>query len=321
MLLTTIMVINIFTVIPVEAADTKKDSAYKAYYELIQKLNKGDKLSDGFDRFKLIYVDKDDIPELLAVNTPSDTFDNNGTYRYELYTYYDGKAVKLGSYASGVASAGGYRGDTMYIKKSGKIYETYTSAGSGDGCDIVYKMQNGTMTEIARGEFNIASDTAAWQGKTMSYTKYSKKLNKAFKTQKGKSFEELSTYSYKYMRKKLKSFIASYDSITLEDKIDVKEMKNQSTQQMEALGLMQYYNDFDIQISGNDVTYKYYYSSLYDSQTTAIKNNLKSNESILSDSVKAEKDAYEKEYAIRPNSITYAYYNSDGSELIYEYKE
>ena len=202
LLLTVALAISVFTTVPALASE--KDEAYKAYYDLIEELHKGDEWSDGFDRFKLINVDNDDIPELLAVNTPSDEYDNNGTYRYELYTYFNGEAVLLGSYASGVASAGGYRGDTMYIKKSGKILESYISAGSGDASDIVYKLQDGEMIEVAHGDYNVASEDAVWNGKSMSYLKYSKKLNKIFKTRKAKSFEELKTFSYKSMRKKLK---------------------------------------------------------------------------------------------------------------------
>lgn len=202
LLLTASMVFQAFTAAP--AAASQKDLAFKAYYDLIEELHKGDEWSGGYDRYVLIYVDDDSIPELLAVDTPSDEYDNNGTYQYELYTYYEGKAVKLGNYASGVASAGGYRGNTMYIKKSGKIYETSAAAASGDGTDIVYKLQDGTLTEIASGDFNIAEDDAKWNGKTVSGAKYEKKLNKVFNTKKGVSFESLKTVSYKKMRKKLK---------------------------------------------------------------------------------------------------------------------
>lgn len=204
LLLTASLVLQVFTVVPALASE--KDTGYKAaYYSLIEELHNGNESSEeGYDRFKLIYVDKDSTPELLAVDTPSDTFDNNGTYRYAIYTYYEGKTVKLDEYASGVASAGGYRGDTFYIRKSGKIYETYISAGSGDGDDIVYKLQDGEMVEIAHGYFNIASDDAEWNGKIMSGTKYNKKLNKVFKISKAKSLEAIKTISYKAMRKKLK---------------------------------------------------------------------------------------------------------------------
>ena len=202
LLLTVSLVINAFTTVPASASE--KEQAYKAYYDLIEKLHEGDEWSDGFDRFALINVDNDGIPELLAVDTANDEYDNNGVTEYELYTYYNGEAVKLGSYASGVAGAGGYRGSTLYIKKSGKILETYISASSGDGSDIVYKMENGAMTEIAHGDYNIATDDTVWNGKAMSSSKYNKKLNKTFKMKKAKSFEDLKTSSYKSMRKKLK---------------------------------------------------------------------------------------------------------------------
>ena len=202
-LLTAALLLQAFAVTPAHASE--KESAYKAYYDLVKKLHKGDELTGAYDRFKLIYVDADDIPELLAVDVPSDEYENNGIYRYELYTYYDGKAVMLGCYSSGVASAGGYRGDTMYIKKSGKIYETYHASASGDGEDIVYILENGEMKETARGAFNIGNDeTAVWNDKTLSAAKYAKKLNKVFNTNKGVSFESLKTSTYKSIRKKLK---------------------------------------------------------------------------------------------------------------------
>ena len=203
LLLTASLVIQVFTAVPAFASD--KDTGYKAaYYTLIKELHKGDEWSGGYDQYKLIHLENDNIPELLAVDTPSDTFDNNGTYQYVIYTYYNGQAVKLGDYASGVASAGGYRGDTKYIRKSGKIYETYHEAASGDGNDIVYKLQDGEMKEIAHGKFNIASDAGEWNVKVISDIKYSIKLNKAFKLSKAKSLEEIETISYKAMRKKLK---------------------------------------------------------------------------------------------------------------------
>ncbi|MBR4343566.1 MAG: hypothetical protein IKP88_12840 [Lachnospiraceae bacterium] len=203
LLLTTALVLQVFTSVPSFAAET--DTDYKAaYYKLIKELHNSDEFEGGTDRYKLIYLDNDSIPELLVVDVPSDTYHNNGTYRYDLYTFYDGKAILLGCYASGVASAGGYRGDTSYIKKSGKLLETYVAAASGDGENIVYSLQNGEMVEIARGAFNIASETTKWNGKEMSSEKYTKKLNKVFKTKKAISFEGIKTISYRSMRKKLK---------------------------------------------------------------------------------------------------------------------
>ena len=121
LLLTAALILPVFSSTPIAASEN--DAPYKAaYYKLIKELRKGNEISqNGFDRFKLIYLDNDDIPELLAVDVPADSFENNNIYIYSLYTFYNGEAIKLGDFQSGVASAGGYRGNTFYIKKSGKI--------------------------------------------------------------------------------------------------------------------------------------------------------------------------------------------------------
>lgn len=180
-----------------------KQDAYKAYYPLVKELYNSKDEYESYDHFKLLYVDADNIPELLAVQMPNDLV-NNSTYFYKLYTYYDGQAVELGEFRSGVASAGGYRGSTAYIKKSGKIYETSMSAGSGDGSDAVYKLSNGELKVKGSGEFNIATGENEWKGKSVSSTTYNKKLNKLFNTKKGILFEELKLNSYSAMLKKLK---------------------------------------------------------------------------------------------------------------------
>ena len=187
-------------------ASTKQD-AYAAYYKLVKTLHEPDvdAGSGGADQFKLIYLDDDKVPELLAVDTPANEYDNNGTYVYELYTYYDGKAVKLGDkFSSGVASAGGYRGSTLYIPKSGKLYETYIFSGTGEGSDIVYKLKNGKLVLKARGDYSMVTGTQEWNEKSVSDKAYSKKLKKAFNSDKGVNFETLKTMSYSAMRKKLK---------------------------------------------------------------------------------------------------------------------
>ncbi|MCR5451893.1 MAG: hypothetical protein K6F00_04620 [Lachnospiraceae bacterium] len=188
--------------LPASAATDNTD-INTAYSELIEKIHDPESESGGFDSFKLIYVNNDDVPELLAVHTPKDEYDNAGVYSYAVYTYYNGKAVNLGGFSSGVASAGGYRGDTSYIPRSGKIYETYISSGSGEGEDIIHVMKKGALKKKAKGEYSIATETQKWNGKEVSAKKYSKKLKKAFNSKKAKSFEGLKTISYKAMMGKL----------------------------------------------------------------------------------------------------------------------
>ncbi len=114
--------------------------------------------------------------------------------------------------------------------------------------------------------------------------------------------------------------LASCNSKKLEDAVDVKTLEKQLINQLESMNMMQYYEDIDFQIKDNDIIYSYYYKSPYDNDVDALKSNLKNNESMLSGAAKSDKNSFEKEYDIRPDSISFRYYASDGS-LIYEYKE
>ena len=80
-----------------------------------------------------------------------------------------------------------------------------------------------------------------------------------------------------------------------------------------------YYSDVDYEIHGNDIIYKYYYSSSVSaSGVDSLKKGLASQD--FSSMVKSTKDDIEKEAGIRPSSVTFTYYTDKGSE-IYSYKE
>ncbi len=174
------------------------------YLKVIKELKKPGEWTDGFDQFQLIYLNDDKVPELLAVNTPGDEYENNGTYQYKIYTFYDGKAKGIGEFSSGVASAGGYRGNTFYIKKGGKIYETYISSGTGEGSDIVYEMKKGKLKNQGMGDYSLATETYEWKDQSVSKETYSDELNKLFDVNKATSFEAVKTMSYSAMQEKLK---------------------------------------------------------------------------------------------------------------------
>lgn len=187
-------------IVPVHAAD--KADAYSAYYSLVKELYSAKDEYESFDHFKLLYIDDDAIPELLAIQYPAELV-NNSTYVYRLFTYYDGGINELGEFRSGVASAGGYRGTTSYIKRSGKLYETAMSSGTGEGTDVVYKLSDGQLTVLGQGDWSLVSEESEWNGKTVSSTAYSKKIGKLFNSKKAIFFEELKTNSYRAMLKKL----------------------------------------------------------------------------------------------------------------------
>ena len=126
------MILQAFAPINVQAS--KKKDAYSAYYKLIKNLHeKGDDdWGVRYEAFKLIFINKDSVPELLA-----NYDDGYGIRGYAVYTFNGKKAVRLKRFE--YPSAGGYL-SAGYIKKSGKLYESYYSTG-GDAEDTVYKLK------------------------------------------------------------------------------------------------------------------------------------------------------------------------------------
>ncbi|MBP5159857.1 MAG: hypothetical protein ILP10_06105, partial [Lachnospiraceae bacterium] len=61
------LLVGAFAPARAEAA-TKKEKAYAAYYEAIEYIRDPESPAGGFEKFKLIYVNSDSIPELLAVH-------------------------------------------------------------------------------------------------------------------------------------------------------------------------------------------------------------------------------------------------------------
>ncbi|MBR1629033.1 MAG: hypothetical protein IJ679_07195, partial [Lachnospiraceae bacterium] len=133
-------------------------SVYKAYANWIANNTAGLDVG-GYDHFQLIYVNDDETPELLALHKPKDTFDNNAIMQYGLYSFQKGKVKEISSFSSGVASAGGYRGNTYYIPEENRIYETYISSGRGEGEDIIYKLNKGKLKKLRSGSYSLADET------------------------------------------------------------------------------------------------------------------------------------------------------------------
>lgn len=75
------------------------------------------------------------------------------------------------------------------------------------------------------------------------------------------------------------------------------------------------YKDVKVEIKGNHVTFKYYFSTYLDnSQASRLKQALQS--SSLQDQIDGMKDEFEKDYGIRPTRITFIYYNSDEQMIV-----
>lgn len=112
----------------------------ESYYDFLLeycKENMGD--SSTKVRFVLAYIDEDDIPELLLIEKP----DCDGI-REGAYTYYEGKVIKLGNYASserGVRFVDGKGMIENYYRGSGLQYSAYYQINDGKEqklCEFFY---------------------------------------------------------------------------------------------------------------------------------------------------------------------------------------
>lgn len=76
-----------------------------------------------------------------------------------------------------------------------------------------------------------------------------------------------------------------------------------------------YYSDYDIEFSGNDIIYKYYYSSEFDEDTLSMVTATLESDDSWSSTIASTKEEMAKSTGITPDSITFAYYDANGNEL------
>ncbi len=181
-------------------AATSRRDAFDAYSDWLE-----DDMSEfyvgGYDKYKLININNDNIPELLAVNIPKNEYDNNGTWEFALYTVKNKKVKNLAGFSSGVASAGGFRGNVFYIPRENRIYESYISSGTGEGTDIIYQMKGGALQRLGQGSFSLATGGNAWNGQVVSADSYRMSIAGLFDLNRAKSFEEIKFMTKKKIKK------------------------------------------------------------------------------------------------------------------------
>ncbi len=105
-------------------------------------------------RFELGYVDNDNIPELFV------STDMSHAAGVTVYTYSNGKVVKL-------CDTGSY-GATQYIERKGYICGYYMGLGAID--TVVYKLENGKVTEAFVTNDESYVDDAMLDGRKRAYT-------------------------------------------------------------------------------------------------------------------------------------------------------
>lgn len=80
------------------------------------------------------------------------------------------------------------------------------------------------------------------------------------------------------------------------------------------------YSDYSFAVEGNNLTYNYYYSEDFDDEALdQVKEALEATE--WSDTINSVKDEIEASAKIRPETVTFAYFNADGSREVFKVTE
>lgn len=185
-----VLIVMAFPITEVHAKNSKK--VYKAYYSWIKK-----KAPKGYNSFKLIKLDNNKTPELLAVKH-EDMCDE-----YILCTYKSGK-VTGNNFISGMAGGSWYAWSTSYIPKSGKLFYGEYIRSNGEETNTIYKLKNGKLKKKYIGYISPELRGYKWNKKSVSKNTYDKKLNKVYKREKAKDFSQLKYISKKKMLKEIK---------------------------------------------------------------------------------------------------------------------
>ena len=152
---------------------TTAENWQEAYIQYIEQTD-----NESYDGYTLIYLDNDDVPELVRVGMDNAT----GT---TIIHYYNGNVFETQLRRLGFS----------YIERSGRLCN-----GEGNmDCytDVVYELNNGEMNVIGMGEYgaednsNVQFDKDGnpiyqyiWEGKKMSEEDYLKNLNQIYDTSK-----------------------------------------------------------------------------------------------------------------------------------------
>ena len=188
----------ILAAFPVQAST--KSKTYKAYKTWISKGAK-DSHGDKYNKFCLVNIDADKIPELVATSS------NYGISTYYILSYKGNRLVSLTLYG-GVSGTGGYRGNSMYLPSKGRLLAiSASSGGRGSIQHTVYKLTKNGFSKYRTGSYDgifAGSETnIQWNGKSVSIQQYNKSFKKAFNMKKGKYFDKLKYVSKAAILKKL----------------------------------------------------------------------------------------------------------------------
>lgn len=194
-ILTLCMLFTLFAPAANVNAASKRTKALTAYQKKLTRLD------SRYNKFALIYLDKDFIPELLI--TPKETVHIATS---DVYVYTCGKLKKL-------KYAGSDFGRLVYSRKKSVVCNSGWINGYGAVATFYRFKKNGKKTKLKKFE-EIANPTALFKinGKKVSKQKYNaemKKIEKKYPLKQIWSFDtfELTTDNINNLVKNYKSFI------------------------------------------------------------------------------------------------------------------
>ena len=158
----------------------------KAYLKYIEEISKE---SSEECHYLLLYMDDDDVPELLI------TYQTNAGGR-QLATYYDGNIVdeKLAF------------GELYYEEKCG-LFMVETGC-QGTYPTYIYKVKNGVFSIVAQGAMNEEMDgfTYEWEKEDVSEEEFNNHINQIFDKEHAKKVSDSCTDNYDEMVSILKGY-------------------------------------------------------------------------------------------------------------------
>lgn len=194
-ILTLCMLFTLFAPAANVNAASKRTKALTAYQKKLTRLD------SRYNKFALIYLDKDSIPELLI--TPKETVHIATS---DVYVYTGGKLKKL-------KYAGSDFGRLVYSRKKSVVCNSGWINGYGAVATFYHFKKNGKKTKLKKFE-EITNPTALFKinGKKVSKQKYNaemKKIEKKYPLKQIWSFDtfELTTDNINNLVKNYKSFI------------------------------------------------------------------------------------------------------------------
>lgn len=126
----------------VKGKDNSENKWIQAYRELLLSYEENSQGEGRFDykpEFNLVYIDEDEIPELIIID---------GSDKVNVYTYYEGKAVYVGQY--------GQYGAFSFLPKGNMILSDYI--GADPNHQDYYAIQNGTSIKVEPLDYDGIAD-------------------------------------------------------------------------------------------------------------------------------------------------------------------